>query len=138
VRCTVAEANAHNIALLVCSFQLEDVQTLGNFPVVLRASTLIMTITKQGGLIDSGGVQCAGIQAQTAECLVLGELATQHLVVVLNKVDPLFLSDCLGTANNVWTSFLLGPPLGTTGHIYNTSLTEPRLESIPSTHVVSP
>jgi hypothetical protein len=28
----------------------------------------------------------AGIQAQTAECLVVGEAVTQHMVVVLNKV----------------------------------------------------
>jgi hypothetical protein len=28
----------------------------------------------------------AGIQAQTAECLVVGEVVTQHMVVVLNKV----------------------------------------------------
>ena len=27
-----------------------------------------------------------GIQAQTAECLVVGEVVTQHMVVVLNKV----------------------------------------------------
>ncbi len=32
---------------------------------------------------------CAGIQAQTAECLVVSELVTNHLVVVLNKVDLL-------------------------------------------------
>ncbi|KAK9843360.1 hypothetical protein WJX74_010898 [Apatococcus lobatus] len=30
-----------------------------------------------------------GIQAQTAECLVVGEIAIQHMVVVLNKVDLL-------------------------------------------------
>ncbi|CAL8462357.1 g1890 [Coccomyxa elongata] len=30
-----------------------------------------------------------GIQAQTAECLVVGEIATQHMVVVINKVDLL-------------------------------------------------
>lgn len=30
-----------------------------------------------------------GIQAQTAECLVLGELATDTLLVALNKVDLL-------------------------------------------------
>lgn len=28
-------------------------------------------------------------QAQTAECLVLGEIATQRLLVVLNKIDLL-------------------------------------------------
>ncbi len=31
----------------------------------------------------------AGIQAQSAECLVVSELVTDHLVVVLNKVDLL-------------------------------------------------
>eukprot|EP00959_Pyramimonas_sp_CCMP1952_P148687 3110419-Pyramimonas_sp.AAC.1 len=30
-----------------------------------------------------------GIQTQTAECLVVGEILTQHMVVVLNKVDML-------------------------------------------------
>ncbi|KAK9818119.1 hypothetical protein WJX72_007434 [[Myrmecia] bisecta] len=30
-----------------------------------------------------------GIQAQTAECLVVGEIATQHLLVALNKTDLL-------------------------------------------------
>lgn len=28
-------------------------------------------------------------QAQTAECLVVGEIAIQHMVVILNKVDLL-------------------------------------------------
>jgi selenocysteine-specific elongation factor len=28
-----------------------------------------------------------GIQTQTAECLVIGEIACSHLVVVLNKID---------------------------------------------------
>lgn len=32
---------------------------------------------------------CYGVQAQTAECLVVGEIATRHLCVVLNKVDLL-------------------------------------------------
>ena len=32
---------------------------------------------------------CYGLQAQTAECLVVGEIATRHLCVVLNKVDLL-------------------------------------------------
>ena len=32
---------------------------------------------------------CYGVQAQTAECLVVGEMATRHLCVVLNKVDLL-------------------------------------------------
>lgn len=31
----------------------------------------------------------AGLQAQTAECLVVGEMAAQHLVVALNKTDLL-------------------------------------------------
>lgn len=31
----------------------------------------------------------AGIQTQTAECLVIGEITTKHLIVVLNKVDLL-------------------------------------------------
>eukprot|EP00208_Stichococcus_sp_RCC1054_P006234 CAMPEP_0206139746 /NCGR_PEP_ID=MMETSP1473-20131121/7113_1 /ASSEMBLY_ACC=CAM_ASM_001109 /TAXON_ID=1461547 /ORGANISM="Stichococcus sp, Strain RCC1054" /LENGTH=154 /DNA_ID=CAMNT_0053533641 /DNA_START=281 /DNA_END=741 /DNA_ORIENTATION=+ len=30
-----------------------------------------------------------GIQAQTAECLVLAEAVTEHLIVALNKVDQL-------------------------------------------------
>lgn len=34
-------------------------------------------------------VICAGLQTQTAECLVVGEVATTNLVVVLNKVDML-------------------------------------------------
>ena len=29
------------------------------------------------------------MQAQTAECLVVGEIATRHLCVVLNKIDLL-------------------------------------------------
>ena len=29
------------------------------------------------------------MQAQTAECLVVGEIAIQHMVVVLNKIDLL-------------------------------------------------
>lgn len=32
---------------------------------------------------------CAGLQTQTAECLVVGEIATSNLVVVLNKCDLL-------------------------------------------------
>lgn len=32
-------------------------------------------------------------QAQTAECLVVGEIATQRLLVVLNKVDLLPAAD---------------------------------------------
>jgi hypothetical protein len=31
-------------------------------------------------------LRCAGIQAQTAECLVVGEIATQTLIVAINKV----------------------------------------------------
>ena len=31
----------------------------------------------------------SGLQAQTAECLVVGEIATRHLCVVLNKIDLL-------------------------------------------------
>mmetsp|Transcript_25202 Transcript_25202/g.47625 ORF Transcript_25202/g.47625 Transcript_25202/m.47625 type:complete len:555 (-) Transcript_25202:120-1784(-) len=30
-----------------------------------------------------------GIQTQTAECLVVGEILTQHMIVVLNKIDML-------------------------------------------------
>ena len=30
-----------------------------------------------------------GIQTQTAECLVVGEILTQQLIVVLNKTDML-------------------------------------------------
>lgn len=30
-----------------------------------------------------------GIQAQTAECIVVGELTTEHLVIALNKIDTL-------------------------------------------------
>ncbi len=29
------------------------------------------------------------VQAQTAECLVVGEIATRHMLVVINKVDLL-------------------------------------------------
>lgn len=29
------------------------------------------------------------MQAQTAECLVVGEIATRHMLVVINKVDLL-------------------------------------------------
>jgi selenocysteine-specific elongation factor len=36
-----------------------------------------------------------GVQAQTAECLVVGEVATQHLIVALNKV---WRCPSLGTA----------------------------------------
>lgn len=32
---------------------------------------------------------CAGIQTQTAECLVVGEIATDTLIVALNKTDLL-------------------------------------------------
>jgi selenocysteine-specific elongation factor len=32
---------------------------------------------------------CHGFQAQTAECLVVGEIATQRMLVVMNKVDLL-------------------------------------------------
>ena len=31
----------------------------------------------------------AGLQAQAAECLIVGEIATSRLVVALNKVDLL-------------------------------------------------
>lgn len=31
-----------------------------------------------------------GIQTQTAECIVLGEITTSHLVVVLNKIGTSF------------------------------------------------
>jgi selenocysteine-specific elongation factor len=31
----------------------------------------------------------AGLQTQTAECLVIAEVATPHMVVALNKVDML-------------------------------------------------
>jgi len=34
-----------------------------------------------------------GLQAQTAECLVVGEMAAQHLVVALNKTDLLPAAD---------------------------------------------
>ena len=34
-------------------------------------------------------VLSSGVQAQTAECLVVGEIATRHLCVVLNKIDLL-------------------------------------------------
>ena len=30
---------------------------------------------------------CAGIQTQTAECLVIGEIVVDKLIVALNKVD---------------------------------------------------
>ena len=35
------------------------------------------------------GARVLAAQAQTAECLVVGEIATQRLLVVLNKVDLL-------------------------------------------------
>jgi dihydroorotase len=37
-------------------------------------------------LLISPRALCAGIQAQTAECLVVGEIAAKDLVVALNKV----------------------------------------------------
>ncbi len=37
----------------------------------------------------SHSARWAGIQTQTAECLVIGELTTDKLIVVLNKVDLL-------------------------------------------------
>ena len=30
-----------------------------------------------------------GMQTQTAECLVIGEITSHHMIVVLNKVDML-------------------------------------------------
>ena len=34
-----------------------------------------------------------GIQAQTAECLVIGEITTNRMIVALNKIGSIFLSD---------------------------------------------
>ena len=39
-----------------------------------------------GALVD---MSLALLQAQTAECLVVGEIAIQHMVVILNKIDLL-------------------------------------------------
>ena len=37
----------------------------------------------------TGQMRCLGLQAQTAECLVVGEIATEHLLLVINKIDLL-------------------------------------------------
>lgn len=42
--------------------------------------------SQHGRWSDNAG---AAVQAQTAECLVVGEIAIQHMVVILNKVDLL-------------------------------------------------
>ena len=40
---------------------------------------------------------CAGVQTQTAECLVVAEVATSRLLVVLNKVCLNMRCACMGT-----------------------------------------
>eukprot|EP00906_Rhabdomonas_costata_P035779 RCo050260 len=42
-----------------------------------------------------------GIQTQTAECLVLGEILAKDLVVVLNKVDLIVPTETLTTAQQI-------------------------------------
>ncbi len=39
-----------------------------------------------------------GIQTQTAECLVIGEILTDSLIVVLNKVDKVCVYVCISNA----------------------------------------
>lgn len=53
-------------------------------------ASLIRTIMGGAGIIDMMVLVinvAKGVQTQTAECLVIGEILTDHLIVVLNKVD---------------------------------------------------
>lgn len=53
-------------------------------------ASLIRTIIGGAGIIDMMLLVIdvtKGIQTQTAECLVIGEILTDHLIVVLNKID---------------------------------------------------
>lgn len=45
----------------------------------------------------------AGLQAQTAECLVVGEIAARNMVVALNKIDQV-----IGKQHDTTVNVLLG------------------------------
>ena len=64
-------------------------------------ASLIRTIIGGAQIIDMVVLvidATKGIQTQTAECLVIAEMTTPHLLVVLNKVDS------ASTTNNVNTT----------------------------------
>ena len=48
-----------------------------------------------------------GMQTQTAECLVIGEILCQKMVVVLNKVDMIPEAKRAATIEKVWEIYLL-------------------------------
>jgi len=69
-----AEATPLQITLVDCPGHASLVRTVVGGSHIIDMMMLVVDITK-------------GIQPQTAECLVIGELTTEHLLVVLNKVD---------------------------------------------------
>lgn len=64
------------VTLVDCPGHASLIRTVIGGAQIIDMMLLVVDVTK-------------GIQAQTAECLVVGEVATQHMVVVLNKVDLL-------------------------------------------------
>ena len=69
-----AEATPLRITLVDCPGHASLVRTVVGGSQIIDMMMLVVDITK-------------GIQPQTAECLVIGEITTEHLLVVLNKVD---------------------------------------------------
>ena len=43
-----------------------------------------------------------GMQTQTAECMVIGEITCDHLIVVLNKIDQLPEAKRQASIEKVW------------------------------------
>ncbi|KAK9842481.1 hypothetical protein WJX81_002027 [Elliptochloris bilobata] len=70
------DADVLQFTLVDCPGHASLIRTVIGGAQIIDLMMLVVDVTK-------------GIQAQTAECLVVGEIATQRLLVVLNKVDLL-------------------------------------------------
>ncbi len=62
------------ITLVDCPGHAQLIKTVVGGSHIIDMMMLVVDITR-------------GIQPQTAECLIIGEITTEHLIVVLNKVD---------------------------------------------------
>jgi selenocysteine-specific elongation factor len=47
-----------------------------------------------------------GVQTQTAECLILGEITCEHMLVVLNKIDLIDETQRLSTIDKVMPMYI--------------------------------
>jgi selenocysteine-specific elongation factor len=69
------------ITLVDCPGHAQLIKTVVGGSHIIDMMMLVVDITR-------------GIQPQTAECLIIGEITTEHLIVVLNKVDLVPADKC--------------------------------------------